>query len=188
MGKRTFTVSENTIMDLKDVSKYYHIDIQTIKQFAVIHGIERLKNGYRPYRNKQKRSKRKTEIMLPDETWGELSRQLDKIEYGFEEHIPDGEMIEIFINIELKRFLHIKEDYEKSLDESEEQYNTKSVYPISVSYDVPEFIYDHLKNKQEMMGISDSLMGEHLLLSGICSEYEGTNFDTIDTDADLLNE
>lgn len=203
MSKRTFSISEIVVEETKEMAKYFHVDMKTIISFALYHGIEHLKNGYRPFRYKNKSIKKKIEIFMPEETWIEFCRLLDRIKDELKEdkeqdctkedkdqdykkeHIPDGEIVELFIKIELKRLMNIKKDYEDSLDISGKQYSSDAVHPMSVKYDIPEFIYENLQQRFKMMDISESQIGKYLLLKGICAEYE-QDFDIIESDADLI--
>lgn len=187
MQKRTFTISHTLLEKLYDVSEGFHINKATLARVAVYHGMERIKNGYLPIRNHHKKHKEKFEISLPEETWVQFGMLMDDIEYKLDEHIPDGELIEIFLEIELRKFKNMLDEYEKKLNE-DNLYSFSDCKTMSINAEIPVMIYDKLQVKQEQIGIKQTQLGKYIIACGAIQEYTQQGFDTLDTDADLLDE
>lgn len=187
MQKRTFTISHTLLEKLYNVCEGFHINKATLARIAILHGIERVNNGYLPRRNHHKKHKGKFEISLPEETWINFGMMMDSIEYKLDEHIPDGEMIEIFLEIELRKFVNMLDEYEKNLDENN-LYSFSDCETISISTEIPIMIYDKLQNMQNQIGIKQTQLGKYIVACGAIHEYTQHEFDTLDTDIDLLNE
>ncbi len=191
MYKRTFSISHILLDNLRQISSFCGINIATISRMAVYHGIERIKNGYVPVRDNHKKTKQKFEIILPEETWAEFSEAMESIKYQLEEHTPDGEMVEMFLKIELQKFMNLYVEYEKEAEKEAEKgkyYNDKDKAEISTNTEIPRILYDKLERKQKKLGIKQTQLVKYLLLCGSIQEYFLSEIHTIDTDADLLNE
>lgn len=187
MYKRTFSISHILLDNLRQISSFCGINIATISRMAVYHGIERIKSGYVPIRDNHKESKQKFEIILPEETWAEFSEAMESIKYQLEEHIPDGEMVEMFLKIELQKFMNLYDEYEKEAEKGN-YYKDKNKAKIFTNTEIPILLYDKLERKQKKLGIKQTQLVKYLLLSGSIQEYFLSEVHTIDTDADLLNE
>lgn len=187
MVKRTFKLSYGILEKMDDISDYFHINKATLARFAIYHGIERVKNGYIPVRDHHKKQKKKYEISLPEETWLEFFEMMDSIRYKVEEHIPDGEMIEIFLSIELRKFMNIIEYHESNV-EDDTLYDLSKSELFEVQAEIPSLLYKRLKSEQRKVGIMSTQLGKYILISGAIQEYVQQDFDTVDTDVDLLNE
>ncbi len=193
MYKRTFSISYITLDDLKEMKNFYGINKATFSRMAVYHGIKQLKSGYVPVRKKQKGTKRKFDIELPEETWAEFNKAMEILGERTKEHIPDGEMIDIFLNIELKKFIGYykknEEIYEKRMEKENgnlSEYTQK--IDISVNMNMPELLYEFLEDKRRKINIKQIQLVKYLMLSSSIQEYNSIRFDTLDTDADLINE
>jgi len=187
MYKRTFSISHILLDNLRQISSFCGINIATISRMAVYHGIERIKNGYVPVRDNHKKTKQKFEITLPEETWAEFSEAMESIKYQLEEHIPDGEMVEMFLNIELQKFMNLYDEYEKEAEKGK-YYNDEDKAKISANTEIPILLYDKLERKQKKLGIKQTQLAKYLLLCGGIQEYFLSEVHTINTDVDLLNE
>lgn len=187
MIKRTFKLSYGILEKMDDISDYFHINKATLARYAVYHGIERVKNGYIPVRDHHKKQKKKYEISLPEETWFEFLEMMNSIQYKVEEHIPDGEMIEIFLKIELRKFVNIIEHHESNVGD-DTLYDLSESESFEVQTEIPLLLYKKLKSEQRKLGIMSTQLGKYVLTSGAIQEYVQQDFDTIDTDVDLLNE
>lgn len=212
MQKRTFKISQIVLETLDIVSKRFHINKATLARMAVYHGIERVRMrkvenretgryeenyGYLPVRDHHLKHKIKFSITLPEETWIEFFVVMDKIEEGLEthmndrEHIPHGEMIELFLKIELRKFKLLLDEYEEKKEEETDydnfyRYNENET--MNMDIDIPVLLYDEMKMKQERIGIKHTQMGKYLGISACIHEHFRQDFDTIDTDVDLLRE
>lgn len=187
MQKRTFSISHITLEKLYEISEVFHINKATLARIAIYHGMEKVKNGYLPVRNHHKKHKEKYEISLPEVTWREFGIMMNDIEYKLVEHIPDGEMIEIFMEIELKKFANILDEYEKKLD-ADNLYSPSDYEAVTINAEIPILLFEKLQNTQESIGIKQTQLGKYITVCGAIHEYTQQEFDTIDTDLDLLNE
>ncbi len=187
MRKRTFNISHIVLDNLRQISEDLNINIATLARFAILHGIERIQNGYRPTRDHHPKIKRKFEILLPEETWIKFEKLMQDVAYQIEEHIPDGEMIELFIKIELQKFMYIYEEQDK-LSNNGIIYKFSNTDTISVDCQIPTLLYDKLIDKKEKIGIKETQLAKYVTLCGTMQEYGLQHFDTLDTDADLLKE
>lgn len=187
MRKRTFSISHITLDNLKEMSSFFKINVATLSRMAVYYGIKILESNYVPVRNKGKKIKRKVEIILPEETWAEFSKAMDILKYRSEEYIPEGEMIEIFLNIELRKFLDFYNEYEKKAEESI-KYEYNETKEISVNVEMPILLYKKLEDECNKVKIKRTQLGKYLMLNSSIQEYFSIKYDTLDTDVDLLNE
>lgn len=212
MQKRTFKISQIVSETLDIVSGRFNINKATIARLAVYHGIEKIRTrtifnekigryeenyGYLPVRDHHRKSTVDLEIHLPEDTWTEFFIAMDKIRQGLEdklidgEPIPDGEMIELFLKIELRRFKLLLDEYEEKKEEETDYdnfYKYNKNEKMNIDIDIPVLLYDEMKMRQERVGIKQTQMGKYLGISACIHEHFQQDFDTIDTDADLLKE
>ena len=187
MQKRTFTISHIVLDDLHQVSEHFHINVATIARLGILHGIEKIQNGYRPIRDHRKKIKRKFEVSLPEKTWMLFENEMQRITYEIEEHIPNGEMIELFIRIELQKFMLFYEEQDIQ-EERGVNYQLDDANIISVNCEIPSLLYDKIQEKKEKISIKDTQLAKYLMTCGVIQEYGLQHFDTLETDADLLKE
>lgn len=186
---RTFRFSEALIKELGILRKAYNIERTTFIRMAIYHGIENINNGYCPYRNHnlKKLNKEKYKISLPKETWNYFIKAMDSIQYKLEEHIPDGEVIEMFIRMEIKSFLSYQKKIANNdnLDDYklfEERNNTT----INITASVPKILYDKFQNEIKRTGSTEKKIGSYIITKALLYEKTRTAFSAIDTDADLI--
>lgn len=187
--KRTFSISKSLLIRLDVLHDSFGINRATFVRMAIYHGLEKIESGYYPYRKKYQRKpeKKKCEIALPEATWEKFRKSMDALRYKLEEHIPDGEMIELFIKIEIKRHENFKNLYIK--DESEDVddwYLFDEKQHITVKADIPNIFYDKIKEQIKETGLKETQINRYILANGLLQECCHTNFTTIDSDRDLL--
>ena len=159
----------------------------TFIKMAIYHGIEKINKGYIPYRNHaiKKYSKKKYEIVLPEETWVEFENMMKKIEYKVEEHIPDGEMIELFIRIEMKRARYLYNLFMKD-DDIDDSFLFDEKYPITITATIPNIFMEKICDIEKVTGLQEININRYLVINALLQECCQEHFVTIDSDADLL--
>ena len=190
----------------------YGVKQNDIIRIAVCHGIQKLKNGYRPYRNFNVAKWRKAtgvqkEIYLPASTWEELDKlaktgtdyMKTSIQYELEEHIPYGELIEMFIRLEIKGLSAFLEKIDPSHEEWEDRWMEENIHHIqgkvnnlfeketmTVNVTIPAVFKKKWDQIQKDTGLDKDTIGSYLMLQAMFHEYCYCDFTTVDRDADVI--
>ena len=185
--KRTFSLSKAVLKKLDVLHDCYNIDRATFIRMAVYHGIERIRNGYYPYRNHNLKTleKQKYNVVLPEETWEILKEAKKAIKYQLEEPIPDGEMIELFIRMEIKGYVAFTNQYLKD-DEADDFEIFGEDEEIRITATIPKVFYDKMQEEICVTGLGAGKVGKYLITSALLQECCHTSYEMIDTDADLI--
>ena len=186
--KRVISISGILHDDVTDLAKSFHIDQATIYKMAIIHGIKQLDNKYIPKENKKRDITQQVEICLPQRIWDDFDslkqsaaeelEQLNKESNCKYPSVPEGKLIELFINSEVRNLKRAK----KHLNTSDETTN------ISVRLDISKCLYDELQFFKEDANLSNSQMYKYLLVNGFISVCSTPDFNLLETDTDLYNE
>ena len=120
--KRKLSISRIVLSNLQEISDAFKISKSTFIRMAIYHGIEKIQEGYRPYRIPRNDIKQKYNITLPEETWNlfddamfliqeeleyidnNTSYKVDKMKHKSEHKFTHGEMIELFLRIEIDKY------------------------------------------------------------------------------------
>lgn len=184
---RTFLISNAVLKKLDIIHDCYHLDRATFIRMAIYHGIEQISNGYYPYRNHnlKKMKRQKYNISLPEETWKIFKKAKESLKYKLDEHIPDGEMIEMFIRIEIKGYVAFVNKYTKddTIDDSELFDETETV---KITATIPNILYRKFEEEIESTGLCKGKVGRYLITNALLRECFASNYEMIDTDADLI--
>ena len=190
----------------------YGVKQNDIIRIAVCHGIQKLKNGYRPYRNLNVAKWREAtgvqkEIYLPAPTWDELDKlaktgkdyMKTSIQYELEDHIPYGELIEMFIRLEIKGLSAFLEKIDPSHEEWEDRWMEENICNIqgkvnslfeketmTVNVTIPAVFKKKWDKMQKDTGLDKDTIGSYLMLQAMFHEYCYCDFTTVDRDADLI--
>ena len=185
--KRTFSLSKAVLKKLDVLNDCFNIDRATFIRIAIYHGIERIRNGYYPYRNQnlKKLEKQKYNVVLPVETWEILKEAKKAIKYQLEEHIPDGEMIEMFIRIEIKGYVAFTNQFLKD-DEIDDFEIFGDDEEIKITAKIPKIFYDKIQEEMSVTGLGAGKVGKYLVTSALLQECCYSSCEMIDTDADLI--
>lgn len=185
--KRTFSITKAVLEKLGVLNDCYHIEKSSFIRMAIYHGIERINNGYYPYRNHnlKKMEKQKYHVTLPEETWNAFEDMKEKAEYKLEEKIPDGELIEMFIRVEIKGYLEFVNQCYKD-DKLDDAMLFEKTTPITVTADIPNILFFKYKNEIESTGLLGGKVGKYLITNALLQECCHTSYEMIDTDADLI--
>lgn len=185
--KRTFSLSNAVLKKLDVFHDCYHIDKATFIRIAIYHGIERIRNGYYPYRNHNLKKLKKTKynVVLPEETWELFKIAKEGIKYNLEEPIPDGEMIEMFIRMEIKGYMAFVNKYLKddNIDDFEIFGENEE---IEITAKIPKIFYDKIQEEVCVTGLGAGKVGKYLITSALLQECCHTSYEMLDTDADLI--
>ena len=204
MRKRRFSIWQITKENLGQVSDYFKINQATIARMAIIHGIDKLKDrkvfnaktkkyekmiGYRPIEDRRKIVKTKLDISLPDETWQEFDKIMDTVYYrdNDKKNVPYGKMVDLLLQIELRKFVAILDENEM-LNEHGLYYSFTVKKRFDVRTEMPMMLYKKIKNRKNKIGVTDTQMGKYIACCGMINEHTHCSHDTLETDADILNE
>ena len=145
MGKakiRTLLLTEALLKKLDILHDNYYVNKSTFIRMAIYHGLENIKNGHFPYRNIyiKEMYRKKYKITLPEETWEELEWAKEYIKFvPFDEtpdvnmneiqNIPCGELVEMFIRMEIKGYMEFTNRFLKDEDADDmELFNNYNAY------------------------------------------------------------
>jgi len=214
MQERKFSLQEETLDNLEDVSKTFGITEATIIRIAIYHGIRKMLAGYRPDQLAINGSIKKKVVAMPVDAWNVLDRMIEQVKKLTPEYkMPSiGKLINIFINLELQQFIYYcdpeaylnsnyytlysqedKEDVE-ILNPEKLQVNHTSqsasgnTINKEITISVPEELYNEVCLLEEMAGINADQAWRFFLNRGLLDEYYGTQIDTIQTDKDIIDE
>lgn len=217
---RTFSISHITVAYLQEVVDTFKISKATIIRMAIYHGIRRLENGYRPVRdlNKEdKKKKSKLKIQLPENLWELFEKTVYSIEWNYIndgvlgnalERIPDGELINLFIDIELQPYLSVIYTYNSykvnpddtnynknaeklSIDEVDGVRNcdkNKNQNTIYINADLTDYFYNACLEMKSEVGLIENQLWRYLLTQGLAKEFTTKETASIFSDYDILNE
>lgn len=190
MKKRTFSLSEAVIRKLDVLNDCYGIDKATFIRMSIYHGLEKMNSKthpFYPYRNHElkKLDKIKYNITLPEETWERFAKTVKAIKYNLEEHIPDGELIELFIRLEIKKHVLFTDSFLKD-DDVDDLELFELGNSIEVTTTIPNIFFRKLQDEMKATGLKQSKIGRYLMANALLQEYMQSSFETVDSDADLL--
>ena len=190
MTRRTYVIPKTLIEKVTTISLMLGINKSTIIRMAIIHGIEKVDGGYLPKRNHKELQKKRYPIQLPTETWNLFDSMKENIKYKLDEHIPEGELIELFIRMEIQKFEKLYRDYNVYLDEevglfADEDTDKKSM--LIQTY-IPKIIYEQMQERQQDTGVLETQLSRYLATNGIVQEFYSDDYHVIESDAELLEE
>lgn len=191
--ERKFRLSKRLLEQLDFYKINFHIKMSTIIGMGIYHGIKLLQNGYYPYRNHKlkKLEKKRVKIFLPEKTWIEFDNAMEHVvekrkEKKIEvESIPDGELVEMFIRMELKKYIDFFE-INKVYNGSEMFYIPYPKKIRTMTVDLPDILYDELDNELKYTGLDSKDIYRYYLLRSLCQEVDNNRCEMIDSDADLI--
>lgn len=193
--KRTFSVSKTLLEKLNIYKDCTHIDLSTLKCMAVYHGIEMMKHGYYPYRNPnlKEMQKERCEIWLPKETWDEFDIAKDYAEQQRYmnnerlESIPDGELVEMFIRMEIKEFLSLVNEYVNDDDiDDGTLFDGEEDIQVTIKFKLPKILKDELVKEKRVSGLVYGKLYNYFIMNALFKEYTNNRYEVIDSDADLI--
>ena len=118
---------------------------------------------------------------LSQDTWELLDYIINKVRYTWKEFIPIGELVNIFIDIEIKEF----KQYQKLSDEYNRDH---SCIPVYLKLNVPYKLHSHINAIEDMTGSDSTQLWKYFAYRGLMDEYLFKDTDSIYTDIDLLYE
>ena len=186
---RTFSINISTCDKLAEISSDFGLTKNTIIRMAIYHGISIIDNGYIPQRNKDNHKKKKVKVSMSDNCWKELYRIQQESIDKWMECIPDGELISLFIDMELSKYKEII-DYE----EEDKTHNWKIELSEGVTYaeqkkitiTVPDKINKELHSRIDFANVSEIQFWKYIVAQGIMQEYNMMHFDMIYSDVDII--
>ena len=181
MKARTFSISENTFNDIIEICNVFDLTKSTLYRISIYNGIQRIGNGYQPTRDHRKKQKVKVKMNLSQDTWEVLDYIINKVRYTWKEFIPIGELVNIFIDIEIKEF----KQYQKLSDEYNRDH---SCIPVYLKLNVPYKLHSHINAIEDMTGSDSTQLWKYFAYRGLMDEYLFKDTDSIYTDIDLLYE
>ena len=122
--------------------------------------------------------------------WNELYRIQQESKDKWMECIPDGELISLFIDMELSRYKKLV-DYETDEDKPN---NWKIELSRGVTYaerrkiaiTVPDEVNKELQQRMDLSNVSEIQFWKYIVAQGIMQEYNMMHFDMIYTDVDII--
>lgn len=181
MGTRKFKINTSTLAKIENVKDCIGIDKDTIACMAVYHGIQNMKSGFRPVYIKKKmkeENKQEFKVRLPKEIWKIVEQ------YRSELKMPLGELIEILLDTELKKYKNIIME----MQEYSESNSDVDMEKIEIYIKVPKLIYENITGKEKVFNLKHSQLVKYILLNGIIEEEVYSGCGTIPFDADIIEE
>lgn len=181
MKARTFSISEDTFNNINEICNVFDLTKSTLYRIAIYNGIKRIGNGYQPTRDHRKKKKLKVKMNVAQDIWGLLDCIINKVRYTWIEFIPIGELVNIFIDIEIKEF----KQYQKLSDEYNRIHESNTVY---LKLNVPYKLHSHISTIENMIGSDATQLWRYFAYRGFLDEYLFKDIDSIYTDVDVLYE
>lgn len=202
--KRKLSISRIVLSNLQEISEAFKISKSTFIRIAIYHGIEKIHEGYRPYRIHRNDIKQKYNITLPEETWNlfddamfliqeelentnndNTSYRADKMKHKSEHKFTHGEMIELFLRIEIDKYNELVKEIENN-DHMDNKMLLEEQERVYFTADIPMVLYDKYCDIKELTGLQDTRIGRYLIIKSLMNEYLQKDYQSIYTDADLL--
>lgn len=187
----TVSLSEQLVTDLGVLCDSYKIDIATFIRMAIYHGIRNIDRGYIPVRKKRKKTK-KYRIKLPNETLNALEKAINKIKWTSEKtthqerEFPSGELIEIFILMEIRGFSDLY-SYYYSNDMVDESKLFDEHEKIDIHATLPKIFYNKIQEIKDVTGLLETKICNYLIMNTFFDECCHINPKVIVDDSDMIN-
>jgi len=193
-------ISKAVLKKLDILHDNFHLDRSTFIRMAVYHGLENIENGYYPYRNLNIRrmERKKYKVTLPKSTWHKIDDVLKKINYipkkntlekkmDVLQNIPCGELVEMFIRMEIKGYVDFTNIYIQNDDDSIDDYELFNEYEtVNITAQIPRLFYDKITDTMDKTGLTEGKVERYLIIKSLFHEYYRTELTAIDTDVDLI--
>lgn len=186
---RRFTISDRVAEELTTVSEFLGIDQNTLAAMAISHGMQYMDRGYSPkyvkYKNEKdsgesKELKAQIKIFLPEELWIQFNECLTKSK------LSGWKLVQIFLEIELSKFLQRIELYEKKLEENGGADESNKRVRVKLDAEISKILYEDMKKQRIHLDIEETQMLKYLLSVGL-SETDQLSLEVMRTDKELLD-
>lgn len=177
--KRKVTINADISAKIDNIKDYIGIDKNTIVSMAVYHGIQNLKSGDVPkesLRIKKEKNRKKLEIELPKEIWGDFDRYCTALK------ISVWELIEILLKVEYTKYRDIIEEMKDCNSRRLSSDNEK----ISIYINIPRPIYNKIIEKEQKLDLAYTQYIKYLFLNAVIEEEKNSLCDAVYFDADTI--
>lgn len=210
---RTFSIAEDSYNNVCEICNVFHITHSTVYRMAIYNGIKRIINSYLPMRYPKNKRKIKKKVSIPQDGWDLFDLTVEKVKYNWNEFIPDGELFNIFLDMEVRHFhkylqpdsanehhrkeklsdavpAEVKRLYEylqQNASDKGEKYDEDTI-PVSFTVDVPKAIYEEIEIAQQVSGVAVSQVWKYVTYYGLLDEYNMNDVHMIFTHKDIVEE